>query len=373
MWSEIKENGKVKYIERYIDPLTMKSKKISITLSGKDTAVNRKKAMETLQAKITIATDYSSITRKDITLDQLYQKYAAYQKTAVKASTSERNSRTLKGLVRVFGKDAIVNHLTAAYIIDKLQAMDCSNITRNEYLRRFKAMLSWGEKMDLHDNYGLIRKLQSFKEETTKRERIQDKYLEPDEAKKLLAYMENHDLWKWYYLTNILLLSGMRIGEAIALEDADVDAEAIHVAKTYDPINRIVTTPKTLTSTRDVYIQQELADIIKRYRIWRREYNFEHGIKPSLFFSDRKGEHISYYSYDKYLREASEHELGRRITPHTLRHTHVSLLAAKGVPIETITRRVGHENSRITRDIYLHTTKSVIEADNEAIRLKKIL
>ena len=82
---------------------------------------------------------------------------------------------------------------------------------------------------------------------------------------------------------------------------------------------------------------------------------------------------MQYASYSKYIREASEHVLGRRITPHAFRHTNTSLLTAAGVPIETISRRLGHENSRITRDIYTHVTKTVIEADQEAVRNVKIL
>ena len=55
MWSQEREPGKVRYFERYTDPLTMKAKTVSITLSGKDTAANRKKARLAKQlAKATV-------------------------------------------------------------------------------------------------------------------------------------------------------------------------------------------------------------------------------------------------------------------------------------------------------------------------------
>lgn len=44
---------------------------------------------------------------------------------------------------------------------------------------------------------------------------------------------------------------------------------------------------------------------------------------------------------------------------HDLGHTHASLLLEQGVSIDTISRRLGHENSVITRKIYLHVTKNL--------------
>lgn len=89
--------------------------------------------------------------------------------------------------------------------------------------------------------------------------------------------------------------------------------------------------------------------------------------KTDLFMHSRTGGHIRYFAYNKYLRENSERILGRKLTPHALRHTHASLLLEQGVGIDTISRRLGHENSRITQEIYLHVTEKLKEWDNERI------
>ncbi|WP_431310453.1 tyrosine-type recombinase/integrase [Lactobacillus johnsonii] len=47
------------------------------------------------------------------------------------------------------------------------------------------------------------------------------------------------------------------------------------------------------------------------------------------------------------------------LTSHFFRHTHISKLAELGVPLYVIQKRVGHGNSRITREIYLHVTDKV--------------
>jgi len=51
--------------------------------------------------------------------------------------------------------------------------------------------------------------------------------------------------------------------------------------------------------------------------------------------------------------------LNQKLTPHSLRHTHTSLLAAAKVSLETIQDRLGHKNDDMTRRVYLHVTKEL--------------
>ena len=48
-----------------------------------------------------------------------------------------------------------------------------------------------------------------------------------------------------------------------------------------------------------------------------------------------------------------------KLSPHKLRHTHTSLLAAAGVGLEEIQKRLGHANDQITRLVYYHVTKEI--------------
>ena len=148
--------------------------------------------------------------------------------------------------------------------------------------------------------------------------------------------------------------------------------KVIHVNKTYDANNRSVGTPKTLCSIRDVYIQPELEPICRDLLLTAKLESMAYGVRTPLLFFNRNGNHINPFSYNKYLRERSEKLIGRRITAHTLRHTHASMLLASGVNIETIARRLGHENSKVTREIYLHVTEKLTERDNDQIRQAKI-
>ena len=94
-------------------------------------------------------------------------------------------------------------------------------------------------------------------------------------------------------------------------------------------------------------------------------------IRSGLLIPNIKtGEHLQIAGYEKYLRVTSEKLLGRHVTPHMLRHTHASLLAANGMTIDEIARRLGHGKSEITRRIYIHVTKKVTQNDN--LKLDKI-
>ena len=42
------------------------------------------------------------------------------------------------------------------------------------------------------------------------------------------------------------------------------------------------------------------------------------------------------------------------ITPYSLRHTHTSYLLSKGIPIEYISKRLGHATISQTLDTYSH-------------------
>lgn len=47
------------------------------------------------------------------------------------------------------------------------------------------------------------------------------------------------------------------------------------------------------------------------------------------------------------------------LKPHSLRHTHTSLLAEAGVSLEQIMERLGHTDDQITKNVYLHITQEM--------------
>ena len=152
-------------------------------------------------------------------------------------------------------------------------------------------------------------------------ELIQDKYMEHEE---LTAVLEAMEVQRWALLTRFLCLSGLRIGELIALDDKDIDDEYIHVSKTYSLATHKVSTPKTAGSVRDVCIQPELAAVISDIRKYMRMQKLCLEAPSKLFFPDEDGGYLHYDNYRKYLKSICKKTIGRPITPHACRHTMVS-------------------------------------------------
>lgn len=370
MWCEKLNNGKYRFAERYLDPMTMTQKKVSVTLD-KNTRQARKTAQQALQEKIQAKLMYAAIP-KDIRLKDLVKAYRTEQERTVKQSTYQRNYWTCNSLMEILGDDILLSRLSSGYIRSRLLATGKGPGTLNEYLKRLKALLRWGYKNDYISDIRYLDKLEPFKD-IPHRQKIEDKFLERSELQLLI---EGMSVKQWCDLTMFLSLSGLRFGEAAALlrSDLDFNNRVIHVTKTYDGINDVVTTPKTYNSVRDVYMQDELYDLCRQLFISGYiDHDIIHMNPGNLLFLYKGEKHICFDTYAKYLRENSERILGRRITPHTLRHTHASLLMEQGVDIDAIADRLGHYNSRITREIYLHVTKRLEEERYNQIKNIKLL
>lgn len=230
-------------------------------------------------------------------------------------------------------------------------------------MERLRALLRWGYKNDLIDDISYLAKLEDFKDKPH-RAKIQDKYLEQAEAEHLLKNMKSE---KWRDLTRFQILSGLRIGEALALSTKDVylKARIISVTKNFDVVNKTVkNSPKNSPSIREVYIQDELLPLCKKIKHNALVMKLATG--TDAFFQDANGRY-EYAAYNCYLKDYSRIYVGRELTTHALRHTHTSLMAEQGVSLEVISRRLGHANSKITKDIYFHVTKSLKEKDFQRV------
>lgn len=368
MWTEMLVSGKVKYVERYEEPLTGQIKRVSVTMD-KDTKKNQKLALEALREKIQGKLEACvSVKKKNLALEDLVNLYLSYKKSTMKASTWRRDMYMCKTLCELLGGRTLADRLTAGYIREKITG---DPGTVNERITRLKALLRWGYENDYLIDIGYLGKLKITPNEEG-RKKLREKYLEAADLKRLLDGM---DLTYWRELTEFLTLSGLRIGEALALDIDDIDLKAlkITVSKTYDVNNAVTTTPKTYTSTREIDIQPELADVCRRIQSRARRDRIRYGFRSALYFCGKDGGPLAYDAYRQYLHDVSLRVLGRKITPHTLRHTHTSLMAAAGVPLDVVSRRLGHSSSKITRDIYFHVTEGLKERDREEVMKAKIL
>ncbi|WP_330217261.1 site-specific integrase [Paenibacillus durus] len=197
------------------------------------------------------------------------------------------------------------------------------------------------------------------------------KYLEKESLAKLLETAKEKGLKRDFEIFTVLAYSGMRADELCALKWSDVDFEEnrISITKTtYSPRNNHILyklhPPKTKNSIRTIEMDEEVMSILKKYRTWQNEFRMRHKdiYHEGGFVFATVNKHKGYPELVKQIdiridRLLKLSGLNQELTPHSLRHTHTSLLAESGVSLEQIMDRLGHGDDEVTKLIYLHVTK----------------
>ena len=189
MWVE-ERNGKYRYYERYKDPLTGKTYKVSC-LMQKNSKQAQNRANEKLQAMIREKLSRETPESLDLTVHEIVEAYQRYKLQmcglgAMKEATYDKSLYMYKYLDEVLGASTKVSMLNARLITSALLKSDEDVHTLNERLTRLKALLRWAYSQDLIKDISYLDKLKPFPETVTARERIREKYMESSELAAVL-------------------------------------------------------------------------------------------------------------------------------------------------------------------------------------------
>ena len=178
-------------------------------------------------------------------------------------------------------------------------------------------------------------------------------------------------------LWHLLLLEGMRRGEALGLRWGDVNWErgTVHIVQTVAPdkTNKgaaiIQDRAKTRASARSVRLTPDTLAVLKEHRksqVERRlaspAWNDHDLIVCTSFGTPINPGNVS-RSFDALVKAAGQ----RRIRVHDLRHTHATLLLKAGVSAKVVSERLGHASIAITLDTYSHVLPDMQDAAADAI------
>ena len=155
----------------------------------------------------------------------------------------------------------------------------------------------------------------------------------------------------------LLLGSGMRVQELLALrpEDITADGSKILVNKAIETVNGapILGPTKSVRGNRIIPIAED-------YRAYAR-YLREEGGRIYIWTSKRESGLYDVGSFRRGYYKAIQTVPGvRKLSPHCCRHTFISNLEREGVPLEQIARIVGHSKVDTT-DGYLHVSDETLE------------
>ena len=158
----------------------------------------------------------------------------------------------------------------------------------------------------------------------------------------------------------VLLYTGIRKGEALALDWSDVDNKnnKIHINKNLIYAGHraeVKDSPKTAAGIRSIPIPKELADALNEYK------DGEGIVFPQLTAVEK---YMTSSSFTKFWNEILKKiNLDRKITPHILRHTYATRLYYAGVDIKQAQYLLGHSSIQVTLGIYTHLDNERIEKD----------
>lgn len=162
-----------------------------------------------------------------------------------------------------------------------------------------------------------------------------------------------------YYGFEILYWCGLRIGELLALtpNDFDFDKKVIYIRKSYTRYGFGPT--KTEKGNRTVLMPESISIEIKDY------IDSLYGITGDERIFPRSA---SFYRHE--LERGVKASGVKLISPHELRHTHITHLIADGFDPVTIGDRVGHEAVSITMN-YAHPMEERQKSMGETLNKEK--
>ena len=201
-----------------------------------------------------------------------------------------------------------------------------------------------------------------------KRENTAIKFIASDDLKALLLHMEKLAFKKYSYyldfvLYSVLLATGCRFGEVVALEWSDIDLEngTISISKNYNRFLKLIGTPKSKAGVRTISIDKKTVNMLRLYKNRQRQLYLQSGARASsVVFATPTREYQNLATRQEALdRRCAEISIPR-FTFHAFRHTHASLLLNAGISYKELQYRLGHATLAMTMDIYSH-----LSADKE--------
>ena len=215
-----------------------------------------------------------------------------------------------------------------------------------------------------------------------KRSRVQEEASEDDKVipvktrTEILAAAET-DLRMKTAIT-MLMFTGMRVGEWLALTWGQVDLENCFITidraitKTCEyTVDRylkgrttVVGDTKTQCSVRKIKVSQSVIDVLKE---WRDTLPEDLRSVSSVVFPNNRGKMRSYNGFrTTYRRFLTENSLNS-YSLHAYRHTFATMLLEQGVNPKVVQKLLGHRDIETTLGVYSHALPEVLENVAETI------
>lgn len=194
-----------------------------------------------------------------------------------------------------------------------------------------------------------------------------NEYLNMKELEQLLKALKEglnrHNTSRYMILTSIY--TGMRKSEIQALTWNDIDElhGTITISKTWDDNKKAFKPTKTKTSTRIIPVNRELLKILDDLKANNSTMIFKNAL-GTIPTSNALKKCLNSILNDCGIKKQGFHF-------HSLRHVHVAFLLSKGIPIDVISKRLGHSKTSVTLNVYAYLIDE-FKAQNDKLIIQKL-
>jgi integrase len=175
-----------------------------------------------------------------------------------------------------------------------------------------------------------------------------------------LEHVQTHRLQAAFHLATT---TGMRRGEVLGLRwcDVDLDNARLAVVQTLLAPRYVLTLsePKTEQGRRSIDLDEGTVAVLREHRKRQMEERLafgpgwgRHDLAGDLVFRTEDGSPVIPHLFSLAFKQAVKNAGLPPIRLHDLRHTHIALLGAAGVPPKVIQERAGHHSAGFTLDNY---------------------
>lgn len=202
--------------------------------------------------------------------------------------------------------------------------------------------------------------------EAPKPKKYKAKVLSVDEIKLLIKVLENTPLETPVLLT---LFLGLRRGELLALEWADIDYDnktitiQRNLVRGGESGNELfLKEPKTEKSIRTIPISDNILSLLKKQKIKQNENRLKFGKyykENNYIFTTEIGNLINPAVFSHRFGDFLKKNDLKKIRLHDLRHTSATLMLQSKIPAKVASERLGHSNIHTTLDLYSHVLKEM--------------
>ncbi len=202
-----------------------------------------------------------------------------------------------------------------------------------------------------------------------KMRRKESRYLDEDGVAEVVAALADEP-YDYSVMVRMLIYSGLRRGELLGLEWSDLNTQtgciSVERSLLYSPERGVfVDDTKTDGSHRILRLPKSALDLLEEYRAWQEGRRAELGSlwqDSDRIFTAWDGGMLNPEALSKWFHKFIVRKGLPDVSIHGLRHTNATLLIAGGVPLKTVSSRLGHSSISTTGNIYAHAIRSAEEA-----------